>query len=186
MTDDIVMIGDYLGTIEEFLPGEGTFAEDGKIYAAVCGQRTLNPKNHTAEVEGKRLPKLTEGQVVFGEVMTIRKSQVTLLVSKIKGIDTLIDEKTSIYVSNIDDKYVEKPDDMFGVGDLVKAKVIKINGNLVDVSTKGDMGVVKAFCKRCRNDLIPSKKKKGKMECVVCGHLELRKTAPDYGDIAEL
>jgi len=184
--DDIAMIGDYLGTIEEFLPGEGTYAEDGKIYAARIGKTALNPEEHSAKVEGEDIAKLSEGQVVFGEVVTIRRNQVTVIVTKIKGLDAVIDEKTSIYVSNISEKYVEKPEDMFAVGDLVKAKVMRIKDNFIDLSTKGEYGVVKAFCKRCRNPLGKSEKRKGKLECPVCGHLELRKTAEDYGNVKEL
>ena len=186
MSDDVAMIGDYLGTIEEFLPGEGTYAEDGKIFAARIGRKIINQEKHMAEIEGGKDPKIKEGQVVFGEVVTIRRNQVTVIVTKIQGLDTIIDERTSIYVSNIADKYVEKPEDMFAIGDIVKAKVFKINDGFIDLSTKGDLGVVKAFCKRCRNPLAKSEKRKGKMECVNCGHLELRKHAKDYGNVSEL
>lgn len=186
MDEDTVMIGDYLGTIEEFLPGEGTYAQDGKIFAACIGKKVLNHEKHLAEVKGKSIPNIKVGDVVFGEVMNIRRSQVTVIVSKIKDIDTLIDERTSIYVSNIADSYVDSPDDMFAIGDIVKAEVLKMNNGLIDLSTKGDYGVVKAFCRRCRNPIVKSESKKGKMECPVCGHVEMRKAAADYGNVKDI
>jgi exosome complex component CSL4 len=186
MDEDIVMIGEYIGTIEEYMPGEGTYAEDGKIYASSVGRKVLDSKKHRAEVLGKHLPSLKVGQVVFGEVLNVKKSVVTLIVSKIQGQKGVLDEKTMIYVSNISDKYVSSPEDYFKVGDIVKAKVIKIEPGMIDLSTKGKLGVVKAFCSRCRNPLTLSKKYRGKMECPVCKHVELRKTAEDYGNVSQI
>ncbi|MFH1404268.1 MAG: exosome complex RNA-binding protein Csl4 [Candidatus Altiarchaeota archaeon] len=186
MSDEIVMVGDYLGTIEEYMPGQGTYAEDGKIYASRVGQKVLDPERHTASVLGRKPPVINVGQTVFGEVMSVRKSNVTVLVSKIRGEKGVIDDKAMIYVSNISDKYVEKPEDFFKIGDIVEAKVIKMDSDVIDLSTKGDMGVVKAFCSKCRTPLSISTKYQGKMECPVCGSVELRKTAKDYENVSEL
>lgn len=183
MDDDKVMIGDYIGTIEEFLPGDGTYSEDGKIFAANIGKRVVDPQKHLALVEGKTLPSLKVGQTVFGEVTTMKKNIVVVMVSKINGQKGILSEKTMIYVSNISESYVEKPEDYFAIGDIVKAKVIKIEPGMIDISTKGGLGVVKGFCRRCRGELIPSNKFKGKMECPVCGQLEIRKVSEDYGNV---
>ncbi|MFH0861355.1 MAG: exosome complex RNA-binding protein Csl4 [Candidatus Altiarchaeota archaeon] len=183
MTGKKTMIGDYLGTIEEFVPGEGTYSEDGKIYASKVGELTLDKENHTVTVNGRELPDVRVGQIVFGDVTGFRKNMVTLNVSKIEGIENEIDVKTNIYVSNISDGYVEQVEDMFGIGDIVKGKVIKLDRNMIDISTKGDYGVVKAFCKRCRLPLIKSEKKETNMECSSCGHKENRKIAKDYGNV---
>ncbi len=42
MENKRILIGDYLGTIEEFVPGKGTYAEDGKIYASNIGRDIMN------------------------------------------------------------------------------------------------------------------------------------------------
>ncbi len=181
MKDDLVMIGDYLGTIEEYMPGEGTYAEEGKIYASKIGKKVLDAKKHMAIVEGKKIPEIKVGQTVFGEVQSVRKSVVNIIVSMIAGEKGDIDEKTMIYVSNISDKYVSSPEDFFRIGDIVKATVIKVDPGMIDLSTKGPMGVVKAFCTRCRLPLELSSKYKDKMECSSCGHVEVRKIADDYG-----
>lgn len=185
MTEDKVLIGDYLGTIEEFMPGEGTFAEDGKIYAAKVGVKDVDAKRHMADVKGKSLPSLSVGKVVFGQVMALKTSMVTVIVSKISGQKGFIDERTTIYVSNIADTYVEKPEDLFAIGDIVKAKVVKMDGNLIDISTKGDFGVVKAFCRRCRHPLVKSDKEKDKLKCPGCKCTEKRKIAKDYGNVTD-
>ncbi|MBM3309444.1 MAG: RNA-binding protein [Candidatus Altiarchaeales archaeon] len=181
---DKTLIGEYLGTTEEYMPGEGTYAEDGRIYAAVLGEKILDKENHRVSVKGKPMPELTPGQVVFGEVQSARKNMVTVIVSRIEGLEEQIEVKTGLYVSNIANKYVEKVEDFFGIGDLVKARVIKVEQDLIDIETKGDFGVVKAFCKRCRNPLL----KTGEMdvECPNCKHKEKRKLAADYGNVISL
>jgi len=183
--DDKVMIGEYLGTIEEFTPGEGTYAEDGRIYAAKIGFKAVDASRHVAEVKGRSIPSLAPDQVVFGEVATLRSSMVTVIAGKIQGQKGLIDEKTTIYVSNIADGYVDKPDDLFAIGDIVKAVVIKMEPGLIDISTKGPFGVVKAFCRRCRHALVKSDKGKDRLKCPACGHIEKRKVADDYGNVSD-
>lgn len=187
MKGEITLIGDYLGTIEEFVPGEGTYADDGKIYASNIGIAILDQKNHTVRIEGKIQPELKVGDIVFGEVLSVKKNAVTIIVRKIMGFEEFLDIKTGLYVSNISNTYVESAESMFGIGDIVKGKVIKIEANLIDLSTRdNDLGVVKAFCKRCRFPLVKSEKYRGKMECPSCGHREDRKIASDYGNVAKI
>lgn len=182
-----MLMGDCLGTIEEFMPGEGTYADDGKIYASNIGIAILDHKNHTVRIEGKIQPELKVGDIVFGEVLSVKKNIITVIVKKIMGFERILDIKTGIYVSNISDSYIDSAESMFGVGDIVKGAVIKIEASLIDLSTKGnDLGVVKAFCKRCRFPLARSEKYRGKMECLSCGHREDRKIASDYGNVARL
>jgi|WetSurMetagenome_2_1015567.scaffolds.fasta_scaffold149049_3 exosome complex component CSL4 len=183
--DEKVMIGDYIGTIEEFMPGKGTYAEDGKIYAAKMGVKAVDPVKHVAEIKGKDLPSLAVGQTVFGEVMGFRTNMVTLIAEKIVGQKGYIDEKTTIYISNIADTYVEKPEEVFAIGDIVKAKLIRMENGVIDVSTKGDLGVVKAFCRGCRYPLVRSEKNKDCLECPSCRRVEKRKIAADYGNVSE-
>jgi len=181
---DKTQIGEYLGTTEEYIPGEGTYAEEGKIYSAVIGEKAVDARNHKVAIKGKPMPEIKPGQIVFGEVQGIRKNMVTVIVSRIEGLKENIEVKTGLYVSNISDKYVEKVEDMFGIGDLVKAKIIKVDQDLIDIETKGDYGVVKAFCKQCRTPL--ERKGDVEMECPACKQKEKRKIASDYGNVTQM
>ncbi len=182
--ESMKVIGDYLGTIEEFVPCQGTYSDDGRIYASNIGKAILDHENHTAKVDAKMPSELKEGDVIFGDVLGIRKNMVTVIARKIQGIKGEIDAKTSIYVSNIAQSYVEKPDDLFGIGDIVKGKIIRIEHGLIDLTTKDDvLGVVKAFCKRCRYPLDKDEGRPGKLSCPSCGHIEQRKIAKDYGNV---
>ena len=181
-----ISIGEYIGTIEEFIPQKGTYAEEGKIYASNIGELILDHEKRTARVDGKMPVELEVGQTVFGDVLSIRKNNVVVIIRKIQGSDNELDIKSAIYVSNITNSYVEKPEDCFGVGDIIKAKVIKIERGMIDLSTKDNDGVVKAFCKRCRNPLVKSDKHKDKLKCLNCGHVEDRKIADDYAGVYNL
>ena len=106
--EEIKMIGDYIGTMEEFMPGEGTYADNGKIYASNVGKVILDQKNHIARVEGKQPVELKVGQIVFGYVMAVRPTIVSVIVMRIKGFKSEIDIKTGIHVSQISNEYIEK------------------------------------------------------------------------------
>ncbi|MBN2250856.1 MAG: exosome complex RNA-binding protein Csl4 [Candidatus Altiarchaeota archaeon] len=186
MENKTALIGDYLGTIEEFVPGKGTYAEEGRIYASTMGKVVIDNESHTVNVEGKFPPVLDKGMVVFGEILDIRKNAAVVIIRRIMGYEGEVDIKAGLFVSNIADGYVEKPEDVLAIGDIVKGVVIRIEAGLIDISTKGDMGLVKAFCRRCRCPLEKSQKNDGLMLCPCCGNKEKRKTAPDYGNVAEM
>ena len=184
MDSEIKHIGDYLGTIEEFVPGEGTYADEGKIYASTIGKMVLDTDKHLVKINGKFPLEPRVGQVVYGDVLSIRKNMVTIIIRKIQNAECDVDIKCGLYISNIADTYIEKPDDAFGIGDIVKGEIIKIEGSLVDISTKGEFGAVKAFCKRCRHQLVKSDKS-DMLDCKNCGSRENRKIAIDYGDVRD-
>ncbi len=49
--EKIVMPGDKLGIIEQYLPGDGTYDDNGDIKSAVLGNVRLNQKNKVISVE---------------------------------------------------------------------------------------------------------------------------------------
>ena len=89
MENKKILIGEYLGTIEEFVPGKGTYAEDGKIYASTLGDLSIDSENHVINVLGKPQATLERGQTVFGEVLDIKKNAVVVIVRRIKGFRSL-------------------------------------------------------------------------------------------------
>lgn len=177
----MAFLGDYIGTIEEFLPGNGTYVENGKIYASNIGKVEVDDIERKISI-GKS-HKISVGQIVFCEVLDIRKNMATVLISKILGSKNEVAAKANIFISNISDKYIDRVEDAFGIGDIIEAKVIKVENNLIDLSTEGNFGVVKAFCNRCRHTLV---KKGNKLFCENCGKDKIRKTAYNYGFVKEI
>jgi len=177
-----VLVGDYVGTIEEFIPSKGTFIEDGKIYAANTGMLDVD-EDMGVRVSGDMPMDLKVGQIVFGEVIAMSDKIITVIIKKMRGIKGRIDVKSGIHVSNISDRYLEKPADGCAIGDILEGKVIRMEHGLIDLTTKGSLGVVKAFCKRCRTPLNLSKKQ-DVLICPKCGSEESRKVADDYGAVS--
>ncbi|RLI90734.1 MAG: RNA-binding protein [Candidatus Altiarchaeales archaeon] len=182
---ELKMIGDYIGTIEEFLPGEGTFADDGKIYASNIGRVIIDKENHIARIDCKLPAELKNNDIVFGEVISVNKNGIMIILRKILGVKGSIEVKAGIHVSNISGRYVKNPEELFGIGDIVKARVIRVGQGVVDLSTKGNLGVVKAFCKRCRAPLLRLRRD-NMLICNRCNNRERRKIATDYGNVFEL
>ena len=49
--EQIVMPGDKLGIIEQYLPGEGTYDDNGEIKSSVLGNVKINQKMQAISVE---------------------------------------------------------------------------------------------------------------------------------------
>lgn len=184
--NEIVMMGDYLGTIEEFVPGKGTHAEEGGVFASIIGEANLDNMSHVASVNGKNIPELRVGQDVFGEIINIRRNNIDVIIHKIRGVDFELEEKASLYVSNLAEEYIDKPEDVFGIGDIIVANILRMRGSMPDLSTKGDYGVVLAFCKRCRHQMKKEEGKEKKLVCPNCESEERRKIASEYGYVKEV
>ena len=55
--DKIVMPGDKLGIIEQYLPGEGTYDDNGDIKSAVLGNVKINQKMKVISVVSDAKPR---------------------------------------------------------------------------------------------------------------------------------
>ncbi|NCN64814.1 MAG: hypothetical protein GW779_02495 [Candidatus Altiarchaeum hamiconexum] len=182
----MVFIGEYIGTIEEFLPMDGTYTEDGKIYASVIGDLIQN--NERRIVLNLKIPKRAVGSTVLAEITDVKKNSASAIIRKILGYKQNMSVSAAIFVSQISDEYVDQVSNSFGVGDIIKAKIVRNEKNLIDLSTKGNLGVVKAFCWLCRHELILNKKKIGSrtLICPKCKKEETRKISDDYGAVKDI
>ncbi len=87
----------------------------------------------------------------------------------------------AIHISQIRKGFVENIRDEFGIGDYVRAKVVKIiKKYYMQLSTVGaKFGIIKAFCPHDRTPL----RRRGKvLYCPVCKREFKRKIAEDYGN----
>jgi len=164
----------------------GTYVEDGKIYASVMGNLIQN--NERRIVLNLKLPKQEIGSIVLAEVTDVKKNSASATIRKILGHKQNMSVSAGIFVSQISDAYVDQVSNFFSAGDIVKAKIVRNEKNLIDLSTKGNLGVVKAFCKICRHELILNKEKIGSntLICPGCKKEEIRKIAGDYGAVKDV
>ncbi len=179
---EIVVPGDLIGTAEEYLAGEGTYEEHGKIFAAITGKVEKNKKDRTVYIEPvmNTPPMLKTGDIVVGRVVDLKNAVVLVDIARIKGQEDreiANADQAAIHISNVKDSYVAKLDTEFDQQDIIKAKVIDEKSLRLSTVEK-NLGVIKALCSRCRT---PLTRKQNKLECPRCERTETRKLSEDYG-----
>jgi exosome complex component CSL4 len=177
----VVLPGERLGVIEEFIPDSGTYVRDGVIYSKIVGRALMDLLNRRVSVypliSGAIVPKV--GGTVVGQVGHAQSDNVLVRIFKI-GSKKLSGVFTGIlHISDVEERYVDSMNDVCKPGDIIRAKVISEKNQIYHLSTndKG-LGAVYAFCSICGNLLEP---KRYEMQCPKCGNVEKRKTAVDYG-----
>jgi len=183
MTKTMVFPGDEVAVEEEYLASDGTFAEDGKIFASQIGTLVLDDENCVAKVVTPNPPNiLRPGDIVYAVVSDIRTSMATADVILKKGNDRGIGGETyaTIHVSKISSGYTDDVSKEMRKGDLIRARVSATSPSL-QLTTKDDsLGVIKALCGNCKTVL----ERKGRMlHCPECKTNNPRKLAMDYGDV---
>ena len=179
---EIVLPGDLVGTSEEFIARNGTFVDKGNIYAAAAGIVEVNTKERSISVSPvtNTPPHLNVGDIVIGQITDVKDSVALVEIAGIKGKgerEIVNAEQAAIHVSNVKDAYVKELYYEFAPFDIVKARVIDMKNMRLTTLNK-DLGVMKAYCGRCREVL---KLENDKLKCPRCGRTETRKISSDYG-----
>jgi exosome complex component CSL4 len=179
----LVLPGERLGVIEEFIPDSGTYVKDGVIYSKLVGRALMDLLSKRVSVypliSGATVPKVTS--IVVGQVGNAQSDNVLVRIfqiesKKLSGVFTGI-----LHISDVQERYVKSMNDVCKPGDIIRTKVISDKNQIYHLSTKDkDLGVVYAFCSRCSNLL---ELKRNEMRCPKCGNVERRKIALDYGKV---
>lgn len=187
MTEEKLMIpGDFIGTSEEFIPGYGTYDENGNIYASTIGTLDNNKKERIVGIIPKTSvpPVIKDGDIVIGRISDIKESIVLVDIACIKGREDRslanIDQGV-VHISNVKDAYVSNLRHEFSNRDIIKGKVI--DSKTLRISTvERDLGVVKAICSRCKTAMKKKGDKKDNfLECPSCKRIETRNLSDEYG-----
>jgi len=178
-----VLPGDIVGTAEEFGPDEGTYIEGGYIRASTPGQILVDRKNRSAKIiPVANVPQaLSMGDVVVGRVTDMKESLAILDLAFKKGHESrpLFNSEGVLHISHVKKSYVKDIRQVLGLRDIVKAKVIDRRNNSFGLSiVDEDLGVIKAYCGKCAEELHI---KDGKLTCSKCGNVENRKLSKDFG-----
>jgi len=177
----LVVPGERLGVIEEFIPNSGTYVRDGVIYSKIVGRALVDLLNRNVSVfpAGKEpaVPKV--GTVVIGQIGNAQSDNVLVRIIKVG------DKRLSgvfggiLHISDVSDRYVESMNDVCKPGDIVRAKVISEKNRVFHLTTNDkNLGILYAFCSRCGTSL---EQQRYEFHCPKCGNIENRKSAPDYG-----
>jgi exosome complex component CSL4 len=97
-----VLPGDEVAVVEEFIPGEGTYEENGRIFSALLGELELDHEEKIAKVVAKNPPvTLKIGENVFCEVTDVRTSMAICEVVAVEGEERSVagDTNGTIHIS---------------------------------------------------------------------------------------
>lgn len=180
-TGQLVVPGDRIGVIEEFIPDDGTFVRDGVIYSKVVGRILIDLARKRVTVhqlaEGAKVP--ITGSTVLGQVSHAQNENASVRIFEIENHNVKSAFSGILHVSDVQMRYVDSMFDVCKAGDVIRAKVISEKNRTYHLSTKDrNLGVVYAFCSNCGTLLEP--RRQG-MHCPECGRVERRKLASDYG-----
>jgi len=188
--DDIILTGQYVGVVEEYLPDkQSTYIRDGQIYASKSGLITLDNQKKQIEIKthhekDRKVVKI--GDIVIGTVLFLRQYSIGI---NFYTINRKIHFNSyyfgNIHVSQIADRYVEKISEAFQITDILRARVIKQKYNEFELTTVGkNLGVIYADCVICGTPL--DKIGYNQLRCQRCGNQESRKLSSDYRDFSEV
>lgn len=173
--------GEQVGVIEEFLPGAGTYVENGGIYASASGILQLDPRRREILVKPKthrpQMPRV--GDIIVGEVVNTSDKTLSVKIQEINGNITESSLTGIMHVSDIARGYVKSVNDAFRVGDIIRARVISTKNREYHLnSTEDRLGVLKANCVYCGHILTVNRRT---LRCSNCGEIGRRKLASDFG-----
>ena len=180
---NLVVPGERLGVIEEFIPDAGTYVKDGIIYSKIVGRALMDMLNRKVSVypltQGANVPK--NGATVTGQIGNAQTDNVLVRITKV-GTGKKKQSGTFggiLHISDVADRYIDSMNEVCKPGDIIRAKVISEKNQIFHLATADkNLGVIYAFCSLCGSSL---EQKRHEMQCIKCGNIEKRKTAFDFG-----
>jgi exosome complex component CSL4 len=176
-----VLPGDKLGVVEEFLPGLGTYEQEGTIFANFTGNAKIDLRNkRVTVVPTTRVPDLPkEGATIIASVTHTQEKMATVSIWKIDGKFLPNPFTAILHISSSSPRYERNMSDVCKAGDVLRARVIDMTNRIPQLTTAGrGLGVVKAFCSSCGAVLEFTNRR---LQCSSCGNIERRRLAEDYG-----
>lgn len=171
----MVLPGEFLATTEEFVTGRGVYEENGKIYASLIGKSWFDSSRRLS-VSGKEIQCLKPGDSVYGIVYDIFEK--IALIKLDRKAETVGDSIAFLRVSELSNGYARTIREFVRIGDVLKAKIIEVRETGTYLTIKdSELGVVKAFCSKCRNEM---NAENNLFHCKECGSIEKRKVPGNY------
>ena len=118
------------------------------------------------------------GDIVYGKVVSVTDKMAFIDVDSVDGDKVLCPSNTGIlFVSSIENGYLEKASDLIKKGDYLKARVTDANKFGLKLTTADrNMGVIRAVCTSCKEPLKLNLASQ-ELKCLKCKSIQTRKIA---------
>lgn len=179
----IVLPGDKIATIEEYIVKEGAYEDDeGFIRSIYFGSVKIDPIEKNLTVKPIKKLKLIEmGDTIVGRISNLSGAYAYVDIFVVN--DDVLDRK---FTGNLHPPRIRNNRDisnLYKSGDYVYAKVVSKANRAIHLSIDGkEFGVVLAFCSACGWPLVMDRKSM-RLRCSVCNRVESRKASLKYRSI---
>jgi exosome complex component CSL4 len=175
-----VVPGEKLGVVEEFDPGRGTVEVNGIVYSSQTGTAAVDAKRHVVSVKTAAGPVVVpeEGSSVTGVVEKVQEKMAIVNIVLVDGKKMVLPFTGMLHISNSSPRFERVMSEVCKPNDILRAKVIDTSQRIPKLTTIGrDLGVIKAYCSRCGNELVLSGRI---LRCSNCRNVERRRLAEDF------
>ncbi len=181
-TQNRVVPGDKIAVIEEFLPDETCFEQDGSILSMTTGEVLPDQKKHKITVKPfKQVLQLRRGDVGVGRVVYVKKQIASVDIHRINETSVPLPVNSILHVSEASKRFVRNMYEVTRPGDWLKFKVVRTM-KPVYISLIGEgLGVVIAQCNHCGHDL--NFYRRNTLKCPNCSLVQNRVTAKSFGKL---
>ncbi|WP_455143689.1 exosome complex RNA-binding protein Csl4 [Candidatus Hodarchaeum mangrovi] len=178
--NEIVVPGEKIAIIEEFLPDETCFEEEGEIFSSLLGNIVTDRKKHKISiVPKKRYLQINVGDIGIGRVEFVKKQVASLNLHYVNNINIPLPVNAILHVSEASKHYVRNMYEVARPGDWLAVKIIRTSTPLSVGLVGSGLGVIIAFCNHCGQEI--EYKRQNLLECPNCGLIQPRITSRNYG-----
>ncbi len=176
-----VVPGDSICVIEEFMPGNGVYEDNGIIRSAIVGRVSVDVRarfiNVRPSVKSPQLP--AKGEVVYALVTIIHDEiAISKIFSSESGKRFSNPFTALLHISQTHEKFVKNLSEVIALGDVIKAKVLNDGVPYMITIKDVKLGVILAYCSICGTPL--RKQSLDTLKCPRCGNTEKRKISTEY------
>jgi len=173
---NIVLPGTCLSTIEEFMPGDGTYDKQGLVYAGVVGRTFYDMINRKVNVIGFKknyMQTLKKAKSLIGVITSVDEDMAQVYIIAADETRFLRPFSGVLHSSQVSQKRLEQITLAVRIGDIIRARPLSAAVPL-PLTIKGkEFGVLVAHCSQCGG--IMKKIDDEHVKCSRCGQVENRK-----------
>lgn len=178
--NDWVLPGDKIAVIEEFLPDETCYEQDGGIYSKLFGRVKTDTKRHKISVIPKQPHRtIKNGDIGMGRIEFMKKQIASINIYHLNQENVMIPISAVLHVSEASRRFVKNMYEVARPGDWIRFRIIRAV-KPVYVSLIGEgLGVIISYCIQCGHEL--KFKRRNTLKCPNCDTIQTRITSKYFG-----
>ncbi|MHA1978098.1 MAG: exosome complex RNA-binding protein Csl4 [Candidatus Hodarchaeales archaeon] len=181
-TQNRVVPGDKIAVIEEFLPDETCFEQDGSILSMTTGEVIPDQKKHKITVKPlKQSFQLERGDTGVGRVVYVKKQIASVDIHRINSNPVPIPINSILHVSEASRRFVRNMYEVTRPGDWLKFRIVRTMKPVYISLIGEELGVVIAQCNHCGHDL--EFYRRNTLKCPNCSLIQNRVTSDSFGKL---